>query len=286
MINEFKIKQEICEVGHKLYEKGFVAANDGNISYRVSDKEVLCTPTLVSKGELKPDDICTVDMTGKQLAGRRKRTSEALLHLEIYKANPSIKAVVHSHPPHATAFSVAGEEIPTCILPEVEVFLGPIPTARYETPGAQNFAETITPHVNKAKIVVLKNHGTVSWGETLKQAYWWTEILDAYCRILLIAKQVGRVERISTPKVEELLDLKEQFGITDDPRRKMENADLCINTDFGRGFCATDGDCSLRKPDAPMRPPEPIRPAPAATNDDEMERVVQEITDRIMTALG
>ena len=83
-----------------------------------------------------------------------------------------------------------------------------------------------------------------------------------------------------------LLDLKEQFGITDDPRRKMENADLCINTDFGRGFCATDGDCSLRKPDAPMRPPEPIRPAPAATNDDEMERVVQEITDRIMTALG
>src|SRR5512137_126739 len=114
MINEFKIKQDICEIGHKLYGKGFVVANDGNISFRVSDNAVLCTPTLVSKGALKPDDICLVDMTGKQLAGKKKRTSEVMLHLEIYKANPKVKAVVHSHPPYATAFSVAGEEIPTC----------------------------------------------------------------------------------------------------------------------------------------------------------------------------
>ena len=285
MVNEFKIKQEICEIGRKLYEKGFVAANDGNISYRASDKRVFCTPTLVSKGALKPDDICTVDMTGKQIDGRKKRTSEVLLHLEVYKANPQVKAVVHSHPPYPTAFSVAGEEIPTCVLPEVEVFLGPIPTAVYETPGAQTLAETILPHVNKAKIVVLKNHGTVSWGETLQQAYWWTEILDAYCRVLLIAKQVGRVERISAPKVEELLDLKERFGITGDPRR-LENADLCVNTEFGRGYSSSDRSCELRKPDGPMRPPEPVKPPPAPVNDAEVERVVQAITDRIMGALG
>ncbi|HPD30666.1 MAG TPA: class II aldolase/adducin family protein [Phycisphaerae bacterium] len=282
MVNEFKLKQEICEIGHKLYEKGFVAANDGNISYRVSENHVLCTPTLVSKGALKPDDICLVDMTGKQLAGKKKRTSEVMLHLEIYKANPKVKAVVHSHPPYATAFSVAGEEIPTCILPEVEVFLGPIPTAVYETPGAQAFARTILPFVNTAKIVVLKNHGTVSWGETLQQAYWWTEILDAYCRILLIAKQVGRVERISPPKVEELLDLKERFGITDDPRR-LYNADLCVNIDFGRGY-SEPGSTLMKKPEGPMRPPEPVQ-APAVSNE-EVERVVQEITDRIMSALG
>lgn len=282
MLNEFKLKQEICEIGHKVYEKGFVAANDGNISYRISENHVLCTPTLVSKGALKPDDICLVDMTGKQLAGKKKRTSEVMLHLEIYKANPKVKAVVHSHPPHATAFSVAGEEIPTCILPEVEVFLGPIPTAVYETPGAQAFAQTILPFVNTAKIVVLKNHGTVSWGETLQQAYWWTEILDAYCRILLIAKQVGRVERISPPKVEELLDLKERFGITDDPRR-LHNADLCVNVDFGRGY-AEPSATLMKKPEGPMRPPEPVN-APAAS-DEAIERVVQEITDRIMSVLG
>lgn len=282
MINEFKLKQEICEIGRKVYEKGFVAANDGNISYRISENHVLCTPTLVSKGALKPDDICLVDMAGKQLAGKKKRTSEVMLHLEIYKANPKVKAVVHSHPPYATAFSVAGEEIPTCILPEVEVFLGPIPTAVYETPGAQAFARTILPFVNTAKIVVLKNHGTVSWGETLQQAYWWTEILDAYCRILLIAKQVGRVERISPPKVEELLDLKERFGITDDPRR-LHNADLCVNIDFGRGYSEPSATL-MKKPEGPMRPPEPVI-APAVS-DEDVERVVQEITDRIMSVLG
>jgi len=282
MINEFKLKQEICEIGHKIYDKGFVAANDGNISYRISENQVLCTPTLVSKGTLKCDDICLVDMTGKQLSGKKKRTSEVMLHLEIYKANPKVKAVVHSHPPHATAFSVAGEEIPTCILPEVEVFLGPIPTAVYETPGAQAFAQTILPFVETAKIVVLKNHGTVAWGETLQQAYWWTEILDAYCRILLIAKQVGRVERISPPKVEELLDLKERFGITDDPRR-LHNADLCVNIDFGRGY-SEPSPCIMRKPEGPMRPPEPAK-APNVS-DEAIERVVQEITDRIMSVLG
>ncbi len=282
MINEFKLKQEICEIGHKIYDKGFVAANDGNISYRISENHVLCTPTLVSKGTLKPDDICLVDMTGKQIGGKKKRTSEVMLHLEIYKSNPKVKAVVHSHPPHATAFSVAGEEIPTCILPEVEVFLGPIPTAVYETPGAQAFANTILPFVETAKIVVLKNHGTVSWGETLQQAYWWTEILDAYCRILLIAKQVGRVQRISPPKVEELLDLKERFGITDDPRR-LHNADLCVNVDFGRGY-SEPSPCIMKKSEGPMSPPEPVK-APDLS-EEAIERVVQEITDRIMGALG
>lgn len=288
MVNEFKIKQEICEVGRKIYAKGFAAANDGNISYRISDKEVFCTPTLVSKGALKPDDICTVDMTGKQIAGRKKRTSEVLLHLEIYKKNPGVKAVVHCHPPHATAFSVAGEAIPTCVLPEFEVFLGPVPTTAYETPGAQGFADTITPFLHTAKIAVLKNHGTVAWAETVDRAYWWTEILDAYCKILLIAKQVGNVERISEPKVKELLDLKERFGITDDPRR-MQNADLCINTEFGRGFAAPAAACGCDSTtsavDAAVASIMGNGNPGGTVTEQEAERLVQEITDRIVAAM-
>lgn len=289
MLNEFKIRQDICEIGRRLYAKGFAAANDGNISYRVADNEVLCTPTMVSKGFLKPDDICKVDLEGKQLAGRRKRTSEILLHLEIYKMAPEIKSVVHCHPPHATAFAVAGEPIPTCILPEVEVFLGPVPTTVYETPGGGEFAATIRPHVRDAKVAVLKNHGTVSWGESVEMAYWWTEILDAYCRILLLAKQVGNVDRLEPRKVDELLDLKERFGIGVDPRRaaNLENADMCANTEFGRGFTAPGGQacgCTMRKPDAPMTPPEPVRDD--VPDERELERIVQEITDRIMTAAG
>ncbi|MBP7935062.1 MAG: class II aldolase/adducin family protein [Phycisphaerae bacterium] len=276
MVNEFKLKQEICEVGRKIYTKGFAAANDGNISCRIDKNTVLCTPTMVSKGFLKPDDICTVQMDGKQIAGRKKRTSEVLLHLEIYKQAPEVNAVVHCHPPHATAFSVAGETIPSCILPEVEVFLGTIPTTAYETPGAQDFANTILPFVTKSKIAVLKNHGTVSWGETVDRAYWWTEILDAYCRILLLAKQIGRVERISEPKVEELLDLKERFGIGVDPRR-LQNADLCVNTDFGRGY--GQASCCSKPPDATME-----AAASGPWSDADMEKIVQEITDRIMAA--
>ena len=126
-MNAHKIKQDICEIGRRLYNKGFAAANDGNITVRISDNEVLCTPTMHSKGFLKVEDICTIDMTGKQIAGIKKRSSEALLHLEIYKQRPDIKSVVHCHPPHATAFAVAREPIPQCMLPEVEVFLGDVP---------------------------------------------------------------------------------------------------------------------------------------------------------------
>ncbi len=193
MPNTHRLKQEICEIGDRIYKRGFAAANDGNITYRVGENEVLCTPTMHCKGFLKPDDICTVNMEGQQTAGRKQRSSEALLHLEIMKARPDVKSVVHCHPPHATAFAVAREPIPQCVLPEVEVFLGDVPITKYETPGGKQFAETILPFVQKTNVIILANHGTVSYGETVERAYWWTEILDAYCRILLLAKNLGNV---------------------------------------------------------------------------------------------
>jgi len=285
MVNEWRIKEEICEIGRRVYARGFAAANDGNISFRLNDNEVLCTPTLICKGFMKPDDICKVDMKGNQLAGHRKRTSEVMVHLEIYKLDPKVRAVVHCHPPHATAFSIAGEEIPTCILPEVEVFLGVVPTAVYETPGGQAFAETIRPFIGKANIAVLKNHGTVAWADTLEKAYWWTEILDAYCRMLILAKSIGRVERIDTRKVEELLDLKERFGMGVDPRR-LENADLCVNTEFGRGLAAPECAC----PPAASRPvstaiDDAVDGARGRPDEQELERLVQAITDQVMAAI-
>ena len=120
-MNEYKLKEQICEIGRRVYAKGFAAANDGNISVRLNDREILCTPTMVSKGFLKPEDLCKVDYEGKQLAGTRKRSSEILLHLSVYKHRPDVQAVVHCHPPHATAFGVAHEPIPKCVLPEVRL---------------------------------------------------------------------------------------------------------------------------------------------------------------------
>lgn len=127
-VNEHKLKEQICDIGRRLYAKGFAAANDGNISIRLNEREILCTPTMVSKGFLKPEDVCKVDYEGKQLAGTRKRSSEILLHLAVYKNRPDVNGVVHCHPPHATAFAVAHEPIPKCVLPEVEVFLGECPS--------------------------------------------------------------------------------------------------------------------------------------------------------------
>lgn len=279
MMNVHKIKQEICEIGRRIYNRGFAAANDGNISVRISDNEVLCTPTMHCKGFLEPEDIATVDMTGKQIAGRKKRSSEALLHLEIYKQRADVKSVVHCHPPHATAFAVAREPIPQCLLPEVEVFLGDVPITKYETPGGQAFASTIIPFVHKTNIILLANHGTVSYGETVERAYWWTEILDAYCRILLLSRQLGRVAYFPEEKERELLELKKAWGYTD-PRNTEEykNCDVCANDIFRSSW----KDVGVQR-QAFQPPASSDKPAPAAV---DQEALIQEITNRVMDALA
>jgi len=291
MVNAHKIKQDICEIGRRLYAKGFAAANDGNITVRISDNEVLCTPTMHSKGFLKPDDISLVDMTGKQLSGNKKRSSEALLHLEIYKRRPDIKSVVHCHPPHATAFAVAREPIPQCVLPEVEVFLGDVPITKYETPGGQAFADTIVPFVDKCNVIILANHGTVSFGEDVEKAYWWTEILDAYCRILMLSRQLGKVNYLDNQQSRELLELKDKWGFAD-PRltEEFKNCDICAN-DIFRDTWAQSGveRKAFEAPPAmpamqPAAPPASAASSSAMGNIDE-ERLIKLITEQVMKQL-
>src|SRR6476659_4411161 len=195
-ISEFKLKEQMCDVGRRIWLKGFCAGNEGNHSYRLGEDRILCTPSLISKGKLKADDMCIVDLTGKQISGKRKRTSEILLHLAIYKERPDVKAVIHSHPPHATAFAVAGVELPTCIHPEAEVFLGPVKTAKYVTPGDKRLGESIVPYIKDSNTILLQNHGVVCYGKDLEQTYYQLEIVDAYARILLLAKQLGSVRAL------------------------------------------------------------------------------------------
>ncbi len=290
MVNVHKIKQEICEIGDRIYKKGFAAANDGNISYRVSDKEIVCTPTQICKGFMKPDDLCVVDMEGNQIAGRRKRTSEIKLHIAIMKERPEIKSVVHCHPPHATAFGIAREPVPQCVLPEVEVFLGDVPITQYATPGGQEFASTILPFVHKTNIIILANHGTVSYGETVERAYWWTEILDAYCRMLMLARGLGRVNYFTEPEARALLDLKQKWGFQD-PRNEMKNCDICGNDVFRDSWKASGvARRAFEAPPAckvggnPGSTPSPPPPASAQATP-EQEALIQMITDRVMAAL-
>ncbi len=281
MDNVHRIKQDIVEIGKRIYNKGFAAANDGNISVRVGENEVLCTPTMHSKGFLKVDDICTIDMAGKQTAGRKKRSSEALLHLEIYKQRSDIKSVVHCHPPHATAFAVAREPIPQCVLPEVEVFLGDVPITKYETPGGQDFADTIRPFVDRTNVIILANHGTVSFGENVERAYWWTEILDAYCRILILAKQLGKVHYFSEEKERELLDLKQKWGFSD-PRntKEFEDCDVCANDIFRDSWAEAGVERNAFEAPPAMGPRAVKSPASADTAE-----LIKTITEQVMAQL-
>jgi len=307
-IPEFKLREQMVEVGRKIWLKGFCAGNEGNHSYRLSEDRVLCTPSLISKGNLKPDDMCIVDMEGKQVSGKRKRTSEILLHLAIFKERADVKAVIHSHPPHATAFAIADIDLPTCIHPEAEVFLGPVKTAKYVTPGDNRLPDSIKPFIKESNTILLGNHGVVCYGPDLEDAYYKLEIVDAYARILLLTKQLGSVRPLSGDEMTDLLALKTKFGMYDPrtaPGAKPESQ-ACAGTDFlarvggeigTKGRMATAGGGTVPVPSgSELRPTTAVQQSPMEKaihgmvpqnySDADVEQLVQTITDQIMASVG
>ena len=273
------IKEEIVAVGRKLWLRNYVDGNGGNISCRLSDEYILCTPTLVSKGDLTPDDICLVDMNGNQVAGKRRSTSELKLHIEIFKAQPKARACVHAHPPYATAYSIVGKVPPLCVIPEAEIFIGMVALASYETPGTREVAEKIIPLVADHNTILLANHGIITWADSVTHAEWFVEVVDNYCRTLTIAKQLGApITRISTSQSAELMEIKRKLDLPD-PRISGREAMLCDVPDAsasitvtpradGCGGCQREGGCT------------------GCPTVSEIESVVREITDRVMKALG
>jgi L-fuculose-phosphate aldolase len=263
------IKQEIVDVGRKLWLRSYVDGNGGNISYRIGPNEVICTPTLVSKADLKTTDMSMVDLTGKQLAGSRPRTSEILLHLEIYKEVPEAKAVVHCHPAHATAYAITNRIPPTCIIPEYEVFIGKVAISPYETPGSTEFARTVLPYVKNHNTILLSNHGIVCWADTVTHAEWYAEVVDTYCWTLMLAQQLGTpITHISSEKAADLLAIKKKLGLPDS-RHDLKECQLCDLPDM---------------PGAIAIPQRACGEGPA--NSSEMEALVQSITDEVMAALN
>ena len=210
------LRAEIIRTGRKLWDRQYVDGNGGNISCRLGTRYVMCTPTMMSKCDMEPADICLSDLEGNIVAGGRLRTSELLLHLEIYRANPRARAVVHCHPPYATAFSLAGTAPPVGLISEYEIFIGPAALAHYETPGTKAFAETVLPYVQNHNSILLANHGVVCWSDTVTHAEWLVEILESYCKTCVIAKQIGKpLTHIPEEKIEEILALKRRLGFPD-----------------------------------------------------------------------
>lgn len=263
------LKEQICEMGRRLWQRAYVDGNGGNIAIRVGEDVALCTPTLVSKGFMKPEDMCLVDFEGNQLAGVKRRTSEILMHLQIMKRQPRALATVHCHPPYSTGFAVAGIEPPTCMIPEYEVFSS-VAIAPYRTPGTPEMGKLVADLVDKHNTILMANHGVVSWSHNnVEDAYFKMEILEAYCRTVLVAAQLGKPPQTMTPEqLKDLLKIKQNLGIPD-PRIGLKECELCDNDAWRPGVvCA-----------APSKEAEP------AGYDAEAEKAVQMITEQILARL-
>jgi L-fuculose-phosphate aldolase len=215
--NAFAARREICEAGRRIYQRAFVAANDGNISARLSEDRILCTPTGVSKGFISEEMLAICDLDGTQVSGPMKISSEIRMHLEAYKLRSDIAAVVHAHPPTATGFAVAGLDLTECVLPEVIVLLGGIPLAPYGTPGGPDIFEPMRELVGRYDAVLMANHGAVTLGKHVMDAHFKMETVEHFARIALVARQLGATNTLGEGHVQELLDLRTRFGITGRP---------------------------------------------------------------------
>ena len=263
------LKEQLCDIGRRLWQREYVDGNGGNIAIRVGEDIAICTPTLVSKGFMKPEDMCLVDFEGNQLAGTKKRTSEILMHLQIMKKQPKAVATCHCHPPYSTGFAVAGVLPPTCMIPEFEVFAS-VAIAPYRTPGTPEMGKLVSDLVDKHNTILMANHGVVSWSHNnVEDAYFKMEILEAYCRTILVTAQVGKPAQTMTPgQLQDLLKIKQSLGIPD-PRHGLKECELCDNDEWRPGV-----QCAV-----------PARQEATVGYDSEAEAAVKMITDQILAQI-
>lgn len=209
----FNIKRDIIQVGKRVYERGYVASNDGNISARVDDKKVLITPTGVSKGYMSPDDLVLVDMDGKVLSQGKKPSSEVIMHLNIYKERPDVNSVCHAHPIYATGHAVAGISLEKCVLPEVIIVLGGIPLVEYGEPGTEQFFEPVRKYLKDHDAFLLANHGALTVGTDVLNAYHKMETLEHFAHISFVANQLGHINVLPKDDVQRLVDARARYGV-------------------------------------------------------------------------
>jgi L-fuculose-phosphate aldolase len=213
-------RQDILDVGRLIYQKGWVAANDGNISVRVDESRILCTCTGVSKGMMTSDDLIVCDVEGNKVAGARERTSEIAMHLTIYQMRPDVSAVVHAHPPVATGFAVAGRALDLALLPEVIVGLGCVPLAQYGLPGTPALSQGMLPYIPNYDAILLANHGSVCYGEDVYKAFFKMEMVEHVARVTLVAELLGGPKVLPRQEVRKLFDARARYGVKS--RNSME----------------------------------------------------------------
>jgi L-fuculose-phosphate aldolase len=207
-------RQDIVDIGRYVWQKGWIAANDGNITVRLDQNRVLCSPTGVCKGLMRPDDLIIVDMNGKKLEGRLEGTSEIGMHLAIYGLRPDVGAIVHAHPPVATGFATAGRPLNLALLPEVVIGLGCVPLVGYGLPGTPELIEPMLPLIPKYDALMMGNHGAVCYGPDVYKAYFRMETVEHFARITLVAELLGGPKVLPKGEVQKLVDARQRYGVS------------------------------------------------------------------------
>jgi len=273
------IKEQICDIGRRIWLREYCDGNGGNISARIGPDRFIVTPTGVSKGFLKPDMLCLVDGKGNQLAGTWKRSSEFTTHAAIYETTPAAISVCHAHPCHAGAFAIKGMQPPPRLIPELEVFVGTVAVAEYKTPGSPEIADSIRPLAPNHQSIIMGNHGVICWGTSVEDAYFKMEITDAYCRTVILAQSIPGASSIPGEGLSELLDLKKKLGLPDN-RYDLKPAELC-EVDPWQEMCGSHGCASPVTPWNPM-----TLDAKSPSLDADTDSLVQKLTDTILANLN
>jgi len=228
-----QLRLDICEVGRRMYMRGYTASNDGNISVRLGDDRLLMTPKSVCKGFMTPDMMCITDLDGRKVEGDRDPSSEMLMHLEVYRQRPDARAVCHAHPPIATGFAVAGIPLDRAVLAEVLTTLGSIPIAEYATPSTAELPAAVRKYVKAHDGMLLANHGALTLGADVLAAYYKMETIEHFAKISLVARMLGRENLLSRDEVDRLQGLRGIYGIAApaplcaDPEAAGEAQALC-----------------------------------------------------------
>ena len=211
---EEQARADIVEVGRRLWERGYVASNDGNISVRLDDTRLITTPKSVSKGFMTPDMMVITDLEGRKISGVREPSSELKMHLEVYRNRPDARAVVHAHPPTATGFAVAGIALDRAVLAEVITTLGSIPIAEYATPSTEELPAAVRKYVKAHDGLLLANHGALALAGDVMSAYYRMETIEHFAKISLVARTLGRENTLSRDEVGRLQGLRGMYGIS------------------------------------------------------------------------
>lgn len=203
------LREFICDIGHRAWHKGMGAANDGNVSVLLDDGTLLCTPTGVSKGFMRPEMICRIDRDGRSVDdGPWKPSTETRMHLTVYDLRPDVRAVVHAHPLYATVHAICGKPLTEQIMPESTMFLGEVPLSPYAVPSSEDLSRAIAPYLERHDAILLQNHGALTYGHDLQSAWFKMEALDYYAKVVYLAAGYGGPREFTREEVDKLIDLK------------------------------------------------------------------------------